>query len=278
MQLNEIFENHTIKEITKKTNISEKNLGYLLSLEFEKLQKIKVLGFISILEREYNANLSEFKEDALEYYASHNRASSIAVGVPHMDERRRGGKSLPLVLLAILAIVVASWYFFTQFDKKHLQGLITFSEDEIVKTSLKTETKLEDDKPATLNPAATMVSSTVVVSKTNNSDDTNETQVEDNTSVALNAIFIKPKNRLWFGLINPITKKRDHFSIKEPYRLEVEKDAWLIATSSAGFSLLKGEKEEKYDDAKEHYFKIDKEGIKSLNKDEYVGLGGWRQW
>jgi len=58
MQLNEILEENTIKGISQKTKISENNLENLLAANFAALKKIKTLGFISILEREYKADLS----------------------------------------------------------------------------------------------------------------------------------------------------------------------------------------------------------------------------
>jgi len=279
MQLSELLEKNTMKEISQKTNISEKNLGYLLDSKFELLQKIKVLGFISILEREYGVNLSQYKEQASDYYASASKISSIAVSAPNVKDKK--GKSSLLVLLGIAIIALASWYFFTQFDKKHLQGLLSFSEDETLKESLDPTQKNENKKSKKISLAHRVVASLDATVETNKS-------IERNTSIDVNkseikhgvgkVVFIKPTNRLWFGIVNARTKKRDHFSITEPFELKTEDDLWLVATSCAPFSLLDDDNVEKFSDAKEHYFKISKNGIKSLNKNEYVKLGGWEQW
>lgn len=134
MQLNEILEENTIKGISQKTKISEDNLENLLAANFDALKKIKTLGFISILEREYNADLSKLKEEALAFYSHEKEDHSITVGHP-MDEEKRG-KSKFFLLLVIALLAYASWYFFTQFDKKHLSELIPFIDDQKIENSV----------------------------------------------------------------------------------------------------------------------------------------------
>jgi hypothetical protein len=148
MQLNEILEENSIKNISKKTKISEENLENLLAANFDPLKKIKVLGFISILEREYDADLSGLKEEALAFYSGVKQENSFTVGLPMHDEKRGRSKLFLFLILALLAY--ASWYFFTQFDKKHLSGLIPFIDEQRIENFItaneenKKEISLED--------------------------------------------------------------------------------------------------------------------------------------
>jgi hypothetical protein len=134
MQLNEILEENTIKSISQKTKISEDNLENLLARNFEVLMKTKTLGFISILEREYKADLTALREEALEYYASHKVEHSISVALPMAEEKKGRSKFFLLIVLVLLGY--ASWYFFTQFDKQHLSTLIPFMDDQIIETNI----------------------------------------------------------------------------------------------------------------------------------------------
>ncbi|RRS30551.1 MAG: hypothetical protein P794_06245 [Epsilonproteobacteria bacterium (ex Lamellibrachia satsuma)] len=131
MQLNEILEENSIKAIAKKTNISEDNLEALFAGDFDKLKKVKTLGFISIIEREYKADLSALKEQALSHYTQYggNEEESVTIGLPVMEEKK--GRSKLFLLFILLLLGYASWYFFTQFDKKQLSELLPFSEDKI---------------------------------------------------------------------------------------------------------------------------------------------------
>lgn len=132
MQLNDILEEHSIHAISKKTNISEENLEYLAAANFDALNKIKALGFISIVEREYHADLGRLREQALEYYDSTQEVTSITLGHPVVEEKK--GRSKLLLFFVLLLLGYASWYFFTQFDKKHLSGLIPFVDEQTIES------------------------------------------------------------------------------------------------------------------------------------------------
>ncbi|MGB5506677.1 MAG: hypothetical protein WBM70_08330 [Sulfurovum sp.] len=137
MQLNEILEENSIKSISQRTKISEDNHENLLARNFEVLMKTKALGFISILEREYKADLNALREEALAYYASHKEDHAFSVGVP-MEEEKKGNSKLFLVVVLVL-LGYASWYFFTQFDKKHLSGLIPFMDEQMIENNITVE-------------------------------------------------------------------------------------------------------------------------------------------
>ena len=295
MQLSEILEENSIKSISKKTNISEQNLEYLLASNFAVLKKVKTLGFISIIEREYKADLAPMKEEALEYYASQYDDNSITIGMPVVEEKKGTSKIFILIILGILGY--ASWYFFTQFDKKHLSELIPFIDEKTIEryvgnsdevtevfiketTSEKVVAEVEVVQNEVISPATTEAEETPSVEEevvTETAESETET-VQEEVAIEKKEILILPFSRLWFGLIDMETKERDHYSIDSPYKLDTTDKIWLIATSSAPFSLVDGEETKDYNDAKEHYFKIDKNGIESLTKSEYVTLGGWSQW
>lgn len=137
MQLNEILEENSIGSISQKTNISEANLDALSASEFHKLKRVKTIGFISILEREFKADLSALKEEALEYYENSNEEESVTIGLPLPEEKK--GTSVWFKLLILLLIAFTVWYFFTQFSKTQLNDLLPFSE---VLTVLDNETNV----------------------------------------------------------------------------------------------------------------------------------------
>ena len=284
MQLNDILEEHSIKAISKKTNISEENLEYLVTSNFDALKKIKALGFISIIEREYHADLGRLREQALEYYSTAVEETGITMGFPIVEEKK--GRSKFLLFFSLLLLGYASWYFFTQFDKKHLSGLIPFVDEKTIESFTSENKDISKEEiaedlsiaKATGSSMQTSVESKEVVIVENVTKKT-ETIDEDTVAVTdMENISIVPVSRLWFGLVERDTKKRDHFSIAEAYELKVENKTWLVATSSAPFSLVSAGVTRDFNDAKEHYFKIDKNDIQDLSKDEYIKLGGWSQW
>ena len=160
MQLNDILEENSIKAISQKTKIPEDNLEYLFANKFENLNQIKTLGFLSILEREYGADLQVLRTAAKAYYNEFEEESRITLNMPMSKEKT--GKSKFLFLLVFLLLGYATWYFFTQFDQKHFAGLLKFSDDNSTSIIQKEEVPAKD-----LSIAAT---------------DTTEIIVEDNST------------------------------------------------------------------------------------------------
>ncbi len=129
MQLNEILEENTVNAISTKTNIAESNIDALVAADFEKITRVKAMGFISILEREYNADLSALREQALEYYNAHNKDEKVTLGMPMSEEKK--GRSKWFMMLVLLLIVYAIWYAFDNLDKEKLNAMLPFSEDKL---------------------------------------------------------------------------------------------------------------------------------------------------
>jgi len=153
MQLNEILEEHSVKAIAKRTNISEENLEALFNGEFDVLKKVKTMGFISIIEREYTADLSALRKQASEYYSEHREEESIMLDAPVVE--RKKGKSKLLILSVIVLLAVASWYFITQFDKEKLRGLLPFNEEKmanVIKTDVDQNPDLSIENAIAVEP------------------------------------------------------------------------------------------------------------------------------
>jgi hypothetical protein len=311
MQLSDILEENSVRGISQKTKISENNLDNLLARNFNQLKKVKTLGFISIIEREYNADLDDLREEANSHYAQSVEDRSITLGLPIVEEKKGKSKFFMLVIITLLGY--ATWYFLTQFDKKHLSEMIPFidestiesfmdgiasDEDEVKELSIgavkvKPEVAkmitpvaiVEDAKEENLNQAESVtkdVPEEIVENNDTPSSDTVEiTEMVEDINPAVTGekhISIVPESRLWFGLIDMSTNQRDHFSISDTFKLDVTDKSWLVATSSAPFSLQESNESKEFNDAKEHYFKIDKNAIDELSKDTYIALGGWPQW
>ena len=312
MTLNEILEEQSVKAISKKTNISEENIERIMAEDFSSLAKAKALGFISIFERDYHADLKVLKEKALTYYEDHAEEESISIALPRVEEKKGRSKWFPLLMLGLLAY--ASWYFFTQFDKKMLGTILPFTEDKVemtvpenVENPLKSiQDKAEEEESLSITNAltatqtdATGAQTDIIVASIDPSEVvkvpevvtvTQEEVKSDAQSVAVptvvavvasaevETIVLMPEYRLWFGMIDMNTGQRDHFSISKKYEIDVKGKSWLIATSSAPFSFINENETQEFNDAKEHYFKVSQEGVESLSKAEYVSQGGYRKW
>ena len=145
MQLNDILDENTVVAISKKTNISEDNINTLINAEFSRIKRVKTMGFISILEREYDVDLSKFKEEALDYYTENKTNESITLGIPMPAEEKKG-KSKLFMFVVLLLIVYAIWYAFINLDKEKLSAILPFSEETLnnLMTSDKNNSLIQD--------------------------------------------------------------------------------------------------------------------------------------
>ncbi|WP_456428349.1 hypothetical protein [Nitratifractor sp.] len=114
MQLNELLEEYSLTNISKKTRIAPENLQALFDGNWEKLQKVQALGFISILEREYGLDLSDLRNACKAYYETHHKGEEQISVVPDEPISTHAGgwlgKGIVLVFLGLLAY--GGWYFF----------------------------------------------------------------------------------------------------------------------------------------------------------------------
>lgn len=110
MQLNDIIEENTLPTISRKTRISIENLQALIDRDWSRLQKVQALGFISILEREYHADLGKLKEECRAYYAEHalEREPEAMVVAP-VEKERTGLLYRTLLVLILLILAYGGW-------------------------------------------------------------------------------------------------------------------------------------------------------------------------
>ncbi len=114
MQLNEVIEENSIATISKRTRISVENIEKLVQRDFSDMKRVKALGFISILEREFGIELDSLKKECGEYFASSPEEefdARLVVTVPESGDEPGGWFSKLLILLVLFGIGYGAWYF-----------------------------------------------------------------------------------------------------------------------------------------------------------------------
>ena len=116
MQLNELLEQYSIKEISSKTRIAPENLEHLHGRDWDSMRKVQALGFINIIEREYGVDLSDLKKECLEYYSDHNQGLGGENIELHFEDSHKASiiniLTKVLIFVFIVALATGSWYIF----------------------------------------------------------------------------------------------------------------------------------------------------------------------
>ncbi len=151
MLFNEIIETHGIEGVSSKTNISTVNLGYLVEENFERLNRVKALGFLLILEREYtDIDVSALREKIKTYYDEHKPSDDKVVMVAK-DSVESGFSFFKFFIIALL--LGGGYYLYTE---GKLDSLIQKIEDK---------KEFFDDKKALENNVSDADADKVVVGK-----------------------------------------------------------------------------------------------------------------
>ena len=128
MQLSELIKQEDIKKIALKTTISQDNLNFLISEDFEKLSRVKALGFLVILEREYKElELTELRENVKLYFEDNKPDHDNVIVVSEISSTK-GGFSF-FKWFVILGILFGGWYLYTQGELDSLLENITSKKD-----------------------------------------------------------------------------------------------------------------------------------------------------
>lgn len=326
MQFNELIEKDGIEAVSQKTNVSVENLNSLYEQNFDKLNRVKALGFINILEREYpDIDIDDLREVIRGYYDSHKDAKDdeVVMVTQNMKNESAGGLGF-LKWLVLAGIIYGIWYLY------NTGKLGNFSASEHENTQLNDRTALkssvsesaveniqikedgEKGKTVKIETKATEINTTdspleesaekVVLSETNatveslseangttsastesategEENNASTPDAEDNATVAIENLTINPtRGMLWYGFINIDTKERREFMNKVSTPFELNGGRWILVTGHGYVDIVsEAETIEKADRVK-HYFYIDSDEIREIDRKEFRKLNGGRGW
>jgi len=194
-----------IEEIYHKTYIARKYIKALLEKDFSKFDRLKALGFVKILEREFDYDLSDLKKDIDEYFAKKSLITSKDEKIEDESiknlniKKKKESKILPILAIVIFGLFLI--IYFMDFSKKETKEIKKEKKEQFFE---KKEQNLTKDLVA---------KESKIVKKENNI--TKESNVEKNDeNITLEKedlkaqveqinpmITIVPKQKVWVGIV-----------------------------------------------------------------------------
>ncbi len=261
----EVLKDIGLKEISDRTHIEVKHISYIVNSEFDKLNRVNTLGFIKIISREFDLDLSQWLEEAEKYWDEH----SVDDDSPQIFIAQKPSVWPKIIytfltLLVLVAILYGAYLFLDKklnfFDKSASGNDInyTYEQTPVVKEAKKNllEQNITVDERDI---------STVDVSG-NKSDEVSETAVEDyeknstsventETAESLEKVtedknvtlqvsdtdkgekaVLTPNVKLWVGVIYLDDNSRDSFLGDGNFTIDLTRDQ-LITTGHGNFSI-----------------------------------------
>ncbi|MEO1958415.1 MAG: hypothetical protein ABGX23_02580 [Nautiliaceae bacterium] len=100
-KLDQFFKKYSVDEISKRTKISPISLNYIKNREFDKLNKVKLKGFIRLIEREFKVSLlDDVMKEYEEYYKSKTPKQE------ELKEEIQENKNIYFKILAVVALII----------------------------------------------------------------------------------------------------------------------------------------------------------------------------
>jgi len=266
-----ILEEIGLKKVSNKTHIEVKHLVYMINSEFDKLDKTSTVGFVKILSREYNLDLTDWLNEAQRYW-SENKKEYSGPKIFIVQKRQSFLKTIFMLLsMVVLVAILYGAYMFLNNKLDFFENPLikkdanyTYEETPVVNeakesldinttqndensTIVADENGVVDENDSDILPAQSVdVADEVMDTKESNSsvkiasEDSNlsvsDVNKTDKNMLNTSDDFISPKTKLWIGVIYLDNFKRKSYLGDENFTIDASRDQ-LITTGHGNFVL-----------------------------------------
>ncbi len=142
MTLQELIDRHTLKAVQERTKVSVDNLLNLLNGDYDNLSKTNALGFLGIIEREYEVDLSAEKEKVK---ASVEDVRHVPQELLVTERRYKHQKNVAGGVLIFVVLLVAAGYILYLINYQN-QAISFSAEEESAPAAQQVEAATEAEK------------------------------------------------------------------------------------------------------------------------------------
>jgi len=266
------------QKIHETTHIARLHVQALLDENFENLNSIQFLGFISILEREYGIDLSELKNNGLTYFDENTvevkEEKKVKVFVPH---KKKGTLTFFYIAIAAMIFIVFSY-------------LNIFSTNCEVPDVIKVDNSAIESATSNLSIEAVGIkiddiNSSVI--KEVNLDNSTESNQADKVTKQVNKVKkasdeivsfkIITTNEVWLGYIDLATYKKGQKIFSDEFSLDPSKD-WILAFGHGHISIEVNGIIKKFENPKNIRFSYINGELKEVSLEEFKALNKGSRW
>ena len=267
------------QKIHERTHISREHIQALLHGSFDDFSKIQFLGFLSILEREYEINLDDVKADGTKYFDE--KKPSHNAGVFVVAKRTKSYKKRYIFIVILIVLIAIGYTMYLSSQKVDLNNIDNTSIENAttnieVNNDVNTTTPITDEvaedtnqtlEPQLLEPQLKDDEEPVVKKE--------EVQKEEKKVVKSFKIF--PKSKLWMGYMDLSTHKKYQKLFKKEFDLDPEKD-WLLSLGHGYVNFEIDGKIKKFSTKKNMRFIYKNNELKKISLKEFKRLNRGNRW
>lgn len=255
--------------IHEQTHISRSKLELLLNKSYTDLTRVQIMGFISILEREYGIDLSNIRHEYDDFMHTHPEVIAPKSSVILQAASRSRQKWVLGGIVAIVVLIVLA---------SMTQGQLTISpSDDIIKLST-TDVQVVDQN---IDVALPVEANTTIVTPI---VDVNVSiaKKEQNTTIpsVINvetAISIKPAVKVWVGMMDMTTGQKTQKVTKDLIILDVSKNT-LFMFGHGRLEITTPDGKKTLKERNTVWFTFENGKLKQINEAQFVEINKGTSW
>jgi len=276
--IDSIISEFGLDEVSKRTKISKRNLKLLSKREFDSFSKPRALGFVSIIEREYGVDMTDFKKEILEWFENKGENDYSLIFPP--PKKRRKKRWIGIVFLLVALIFGFYLYQNNFYSNKSLQeskAISTVTKEEKVTKDIN-NSKIDQKIKTTLS----LDDNSSIKSKAFTNDLDNIKKSNDNstidTFVSSQEIVFSPNIKMWIGVIDIKSNKKRSRLVSKNFSIDSNSDK-LIVTGHGFFEVNDTIGNNlKFNDPNKHYLQIKDGVVKEITTKTFKKLNGGKVW
>jgi len=282
--------------ISLQTHISQSNIKKLLSGEFDSFTAIQFNGFLTILEREYDLDLGEWRMRYEQMFPNVEAPLADTENDPFLNAVRakKQQRLTVAVLTGLLLLVLIVTYFVLGSGGKQQKIELNNTAIEKAKANMATmSTRVTAEVQG--EPVEENASTVLQVEDTNLTEENNTvpaveevpapmaetpapaTEIPEPAHAPSADIVITPETTIWLGIINEQTHKRKSTVTDEPLILDGATN-WLIITGHGYLSLEYGDGNETFKKVGRMLFVCEEGTCRQIDEEEFKALNQGIVW
>lgn len=217
MSAEKFFNEHSIEEISKKTKISPISLRFIKNREYDKIPRVKFIGFIKLIEREFKVDLSDLIEEYDAANGTFKKKPEKTEQISQTPKEPKKEKSFLLYILIITVLIITGIILYTytnkpeniqQIEQNNTEEFQPQTEPQNNQTiSQKEETNISAVQPKIQPAVQPNINSekNETVQKTVTQENVKNTNIQP--KAAVKEITIIPHEKVWYRAVNLDTNK-----------------------------------------------------------------------
>lgn len=264
-----------VNSIHERTHIARAKLEQLLNKSFGDLTRVQFMGFVSILEREYDADLTHLRDEYDFAFPLELKTNDVSSSVIFKTNSKARMLWTGVTLVGIFALMVAGYF---------VQGSVSVAPNEEM---LELNDKLVVAPDKTINDNNSVGVSDLNVTNIAVLSDVNTSLIEHNASNVLedkqdslevdNVISIKPKSKVWVGMMDLTTEKKTQYVTSDSIVLDSSK-TWLLIFGHGRLEIVSSSGNKVIKERNAIWFVYDHGRLKRLSEEEFKEKNHGSDW